>query len=118
MQIRKITIGLMLYGNAIYFRYYANTRDTEDTATFIPIGREIIYTINSISYVGYHDLPIIIYHRYHQLEMIDDEKFDRLVRAFTEQMIHAKMELYSEDGVQIEYIDQEALIGVDGKQWF
>lgn len=111
---RKITIGITLFGNAIYFRYIAYVKYDYQTITFIPIGREITYMINSVAYTTYHSLPIIIYRPEDTLEFIGKEKLENLFKFLEMQMRRDGTKIYKDDGVRIEYIDQESLIGQDG----
>lgn len=113
MQIRKITIGIKLFGNDIYFKYLAYVRYGQDTNTFIPIGREIQYTIDGKEYNAFLPLPIIIYHTDHNAEIMEDKKFDELLRHFSREMERLDMNQYKDEGIKMEYINQEKIIDKD-----
>src|ERR1700733_11830454 len=81
-KIQKITIGIVLFGKSIRFTYLSYVRTTELVNTFIPIGQEIKYIIDSVFYQTYQPLPMIVYHKNHRIEIMEEEKFDIILRFF------------------------------------
>lgn len=114
MKIRKVTLGMMLFGNAIYFKYIAYVQEEKNKVIFIPLGRKINYMINSISYSTYQILPVIVYHSFENLEIRDENVFKDLLKYFELQLRILGFKIYQQDGIRIEYINQESLIGWNG----
>jgi len=113
MHIKRITVGINLFGNPIHFKYLAYVRQGLMTNTFYPIGREIRYYIHTDHFTTYHELPIIIYHRDHNLEIFEETKFKQLLEHFSRQLIALGMKEYMDQGTQINYIDQEPIVNWD-----
>src|ERR1700733_4492261 len=112
-KIQKITIGIVLFGKSIRFTYLSYVRTTELVNTFIPIGQEIKYIIDSVFYQPYQPLPMIVYHKNHRIEIMEEEKFDIILRFFYRKMKDLDMKLYLSNGVIIEYINQDDIINWD-----
>uniref|UniRef100_A0A6C0LTI9 Uncharacterized protein n=1 Tax=viral metagenome TaxID=1070528 RepID=A0A6C0LTI9_9ZZZZ len=114
-KIQKITIGIVLFGKSIRFTYLSYVRTTELVNTFIPIGQEIKYIIDSVFYQTYQPLPMIVYHKNHRIEIMEEEKFDIILRFFYRKMKDLDMKLYLSNGVIIEYINQDDIINWDSR---
>jgi hypothetical protein len=127
MQIQKITIGITLYGVTIYFKYLAYVRkgyayvkytvygEALGTNTFLPIGKQVKYIINSTPYITYQEIPMIVYHQYHNVEILEEKKMAVLLRVFERKMDDLGIKMYKEDGVTINYVKQEPIIDWDPK---
>jgi len=113
LTIKKINMGIVLFGNRFYFKYLAQVKEDSLTNTFIPIGREIKYVINSMQYVTYQNIPIIIYHKYHKIEIMEEKKMTDLMIFFYRKMEQLQIKQYKEDGIKIEYIEENAVINWD-----
>lgn len=115
MQIKKITIGLLLFGNPLFFSYLAYVKKNNINNIIFPIGKKIQYTIKSNSNIVYHLLPTIIYDKNHNIRTLNDPLIKDLFRFFSEQIKLFCIDPNYNNGVKIEYINQTDIINKDDR---
>jgi hypothetical protein len=117
MQLRKVTIGLQL--NAIPVTYtflaYVQSNRTETNVVFIPIGKQFIYAINSNSYIAHSDLSIVVYRQYQWIDVIEKEKFMKMLEIISKKLSESNILAYPSDGIQMQYIYWEPLLSPDNR---
>ena len=115
MKVNRITIGLILNGYYVYFKYNAFVRSNALTNTFVPLGKEIRYYIDNKSYVTYLTIPIISYHSNHNIEIFNDKTFDLIMKEIQTKLIDLGEKLYPDQASAIQYVLQEPVIIQDDR---
>lgn len=117
MQLKKVTIGLQL--NAIPVTYtflaYVQSNRTDTNVVFIPIGKQFIYAINSNSYIAHSDLSIVVYRQYQWIDVIEKEKFMKMLEIISKKLSESHILAYPSDGIQMQYIYWEPLLNPDNR---
>jgi hypothetical protein len=90
LKIRKVNVGIQLYGVPITYTFLSYEESANDMTTYFPIGRQVIYVVGSSTYVAYTDLPIIVYRPFQNIEVENKEKFLNLMEIIAKTMTDPK----------------------------
>jgi hypothetical protein len=115
MQLKKITIGIILYGYHLYIKYLAFVKEKNSVNTFYPLGKELYYFIDHNFEVTYQSIPVIMYHSNHNIEIFEELKLDIIFNFLTDKLVKSGKKLYHDDGISIQYVSQEPVISQDDR---
>jgi hypothetical protein len=86
MKIRKVNVGIQLYGVPITYTFLSYVEVESDMTKYFPIGRQVLYVVGSSTYVAYTDLSAIVYRPYQNIEVEDELKFNHLMEIIANTM--------------------------------